>query len=75
MSLAVVSFLAVSCGPSVCDCMNGGKEMRKEMEEAGDDEEKVKSIEEKYNSMKEECEKMAEDMGMEEMMKKAEECK
>ncbi len=46
-------------GPSVCDCVNGGKEMRDKITDAGDDDDKIKEVEEQYKDLKEACEKIS----------------
>ena len=89
--VAVIATTFVSCGGddktkdgeekkalTVCDCVNGFEDMQKEMEAAGEDEEKKKDIEEKYGKIEEECEKMGKDKSEEEMkklMEEAEKCK
>ncbi len=55
----VAAFGLVSCGgPSMCDCVEGRKEMREKIKEADGDKDKIKEIEEEYKDMKEECEEM-----------------
>jgi len=64
MSVAVATtVLLSSCGGAdMCSCMDGQEKMMKEMDEAGDDEAKLKEIEESYKAQMEECKKLGEKM-------------
>ncbi len=56
----VAAFGLVSCGgPSMCDCVEGRKEMMEKIKEADGDEDKIKEIEAEYEDMKKDCEEMA----------------
>ena len=76
-SAVAASFLLVSCGPDICDCVEGRKEMMEKIKEADGDEDKIKKIEEEYKDLKDKCEKLGEgksDEEKKEMMEKAKEC-
>ncbi len=60
---------------TVCDCVNGGKEMGEKMKAAGDDEEKMKAIKEEYKELEEHCKKLGEGKSEEEMKALMEEAK
>jgi hypothetical protein len=64
LSVAVAAtFVFASCGgPSICDCVKAFENMEKEVEEAGEDEAKIKAVEEKYKSQEEACKKLGEEM-------------
>lgn len=77
-SAVAASFLLASCGPDICDCVTGFKEMGEKMKEANGDEEKMKKIEEEYKDLEEKCKKLSEgksDEEKKEMAEKAKECK
>jgi hypothetical protein len=72
---ATLGLALVSCGgPSVCDCVNMGKESVKEMMAAKDDAGK-KAVEEKYADQLKACEAAMKDISPEEGMKAMKECK
>jgi hypothetical protein len=64
-----------SCGMSPCDCVQMGKDMAKEMEEAGDNLLDKGLTEAKYSSKMEECKKLGEESTPDEMAKATESCK
>ncbi|MCB0478078.1 MAG: hypothetical protein KDC84_07940 [Crocinitomicaceae bacterium] len=75
LSAVAASFLLASCGPDICDCVEGRKEMREKLKEAGDDESKRDAIKEEYKDLKEKCKKLVEDASDEEKEKMKEEAK
>ena len=64
-----------SCGMSPCDCVQMGKDMAKEMEEAGDNLIDQGLTEAKYASKIEDCKKMMEGKSDEDKAKAMESCK
>ena len=60
---------------TVCDCVNLGKEISKEMAAAGSDAAKAKELEEKYKKKAEECREMGKDASDEEKKKMMEEAR
>ena len=82
-SVAIVATMALaSCGgaPSICDCVTMGEEAQKEMEEAGEDEAKIKEVEEKYKDKADACKKLGEEAKKDEakakeMMEEMKNCK
>ncbi|MEZ4938440.1 MAG: hypothetical protein R2799_12695 [Crocinitomicaceae bacterium] len=76
-SAVAATFLLASCGPDICDCVEGRKEMREKIKEADGDEDKIKAIKEEYDDLKEQCKKLGEGKSDEEkkkMMEEAEKC-
>ena len=81
LSVAVVAAIGLaSCGgPGICDCVEMGEKMAKEMEEADGDADKIKEITESYKSEAEACEKLGEaakddEEAAKKMMEEAKEC-
>lgn len=79
LSAVAASFLLVSCGPDICDCVEGEKEMREKIKEADGDEEKIKAIKEEYKDLEEKCKKMVDDVKddeekQKELMEEAKKC-
>jgi hypothetical protein len=77
LSAVAASFLLASCGPDICDCVEGRKEMSKKISDAEGDEEKIEKIKEEYKDLKEKCSKLGEGKSDEEkkkMMEEAKEC-
>ncbi len=75
LSAVAASFLLASCGPDVCDCVNGFKDLEKKMEEAAGDEDKMKEIEKEAKELEEKCKKLEEGKSDEEKKKMMEEAK
>lgn len=77
-AVAVATIGLASCGgPSICDCVKAEEEMRKALDEAGDDEAKVKEVKESFKDKEEACKKLAEGKSedeLKELMKEAEKC-
>jgi len=60
---------------TVCDCVNLGKEIMKEMESVGGDAAKAKEIEEKYKKKADECREMEKNASEEDQKKMMEEAR
>ena len=75
LSVVAAGFLLASCGSDVCDCVNGMEEMKKKMDEADGDEEKIKKVQEEYKDLLDKCEKLGEGKSEEELKKLEEEAK
>lgn len=69
------SILFVSCGPDVCDCINGMKELEKKYQDAEGDDEKQKEIEKEGEELEKKCMKLRDGKSNEEKKEMREQAK